>query len=52
MTNGITSYVIRAAREMLVTRQEQYKTAAMQAKAAGDLKTATNYLGVSKVWHM
>ena len=34
---------------MLVTRQEQYKTAAMQAKAAGDLKTATNYLGVSKV---
>ncbi|KAI0228023.1 Coiled-coil and C2 domain-containing protein 1-like [Lamellibrachia satsuma] len=33
---------------MLVTRHEQYKAAAMQAKTAGDLKTATKYLGVSK----
>ena len=43
------SLISPAAREMLVTRHEQYKAAAMQAKTAGDLKTATKYLGVSKV---
>ena len=39
------------AREMLLARQDEYKSAAMQAKTAGDLKTATKYLAVSKVTH-
>ena len=40
-----------AARAMLLARQDEYKSAAMQAKTAGDLKTATKYLAVSKVTH-
>ena len=34
---------------MLLARQDEYKSAAMQAKTAGDLRTATKYLAVSKV---
>ena len=36
-------------RKMLITRRDQYRHAAVEAKKNNDMKTATKYVKISKV---
>lgn len=40
-----------STRALLVTRQKEYKTAALKAKQQGDLEKAKEYMKIGKVHH-